>query len=464
MDATAQPAAACAMGYDGVYNARSSEDCLYLNVYTKNVRPHRPAPVMVLMHGGYFMMGSTDEMTHGVDFLMRKSVVVVTITYRLGALGFLSVADRRFDIRGNAGLKDQSLGIRWVKENIEAFGGNPQNITLFGGSAGGASVHYHMMSEYSRGLFQKAIIQSGNAFSPFAQRPKNMDFAAILARNLGWNGEGGVDGMMAVVLAADARSIVMCQGQLELDENQKGKMYGFVPGIEPYTDGGSAECFMPQDPIEMAKTAWGNAIPLLTGCNTHEAYFYYKEWMKVPNQFQMERVFVNPIPCAARERMSEAERLDWADRIQKFYYGTTEPSIDNIEPFVDLGTDRCFWYPTLRYMRVREAQEGSGVHYLYRFCFDSPLNDFTVMKMMFCGKWVEGTLALLHLGHSPLIVCLVSRYHSRRGDDVLVPAGPHQLLIARKQSRDESYRQFCKLYIIYQCLKLSTFQTGPIFR
>lgn len=390
VDATAQPPAACALEFDNAYKRGVSEDCLYLNVYTKNVKPRKLCPVMVCIHGGAFMMGSTEESTLGPDFFMRKSVVLVTITYRLGALGFLSVEDKRFDIRGNAGLKDQSLGIRWIRDNIEAFGGDPENVTLFGGSAGGSSVHYHMLSDYSKGLFHKAIIQSGNAFSPWSQQPKK-DLTAMLARRLGWNNEGGVDAMMAVILAADAKSIVSNQNLEDHEDQKKGITHAFVPCIEPYTDGGSEQCFVPCHPLEMAKTAWSYDMPLLSGCNTHEGYFFYREWKRYENMFTLERIFENPIPCSEREKMSQAEIKETAKRIQKFYYGDTEPTMENLTIFVDMATDRCFWQPTLRWLRVRERQAKGGANYLYRFCFDSNIPEFAMMKMLICGERVKGS-------------------------------------------------------------------------
>lgn len=391
VDATVQPPAACALEFDNNYKRGVSEDCLYLNVYTKKVKTTKLSPVMVFIHGGGFMMGSTEEPTLGPDFFMRKSVVLVTISYRLGALGFLSVADKRYDIRGNAGLKDQSLGIRWVRDHIEAFGGDPQNITLFGGSAGGASVHYHMLSDFSKGLFDKAIIQSGNAFSPWAQQPKK-DLTSMLARRLGWNGEGGTEGMMAVILAADVKNIVMNQDLVDHEDHKKGIIHAFAPSIEPYTDGGSSECFVPCPPLEMAKNAWSNSIPLLSGCNTHEGYIMYREWKRYPNMFELERIFENPIPCGVREKMSDAEIKETAKRVQQFYYGDAKPSMDNLQIYVDLATDRGFWQPTLRNIRIREHQAPCGTNYLYRFCFESILPEFAMMKMLICGDRVKGDI------------------------------------------------------------------------
>lgn len=113
------------------------EDCLFLNVYTTNIIARRP--VMVWIHGGSFTGGSGDDSTYGPDHLIGEDVVIVTINYRLGVLGFMSTGDRHAP--GNYGLKDMQLALRWVRENILNFGGDPDNITVFGESAGSVAVH-----------------------------------------------------------------------------------------------------------------------------------------------------------------------------------------------------------------------------------------------------------------------------------------------------------------------------------
>ncbi|XP_061188779.1 acetylcholinesterase-like [Saccostrea echinata] len=143
------------------------EDCLYLNVYapknTSNV--NQLFPVMVWIHGGSYRYGSGSEFD-GRILASRGGVIVVTVNYRLGALGFLSTDDSVTS--GNQGLLDQVLALKWVNRNIRHFGGNPDQVTLFGQSAGGASVSLHMFSPLSNGLFQALIPQSGCALSPFS--------------------------------------------------------------------------------------------------------------------------------------------------------------------------------------------------------------------------------------------------------------------------------------------------------
>lgn len=130
---------------------------------------------MVWIHGGGFVGGSGNEESAGPEYLLKKDVILVTLNYRLDALGFLSLDTE--DIPGNAGMKDQVAALRWVKKNIKNFGGDPDNITLFGGSAGAACVSYHLVSPMSKGLFNRAIMQSGTITSWFPKTFRAKDRA-----------------------------------------------------------------------------------------------------------------------------------------------------------------------------------------------------------------------------------------------------------------------------------------------
>src|SRR5580700_1803378 len=139
-----------------------SEDCLYLNVYTPTLRRDRDRPVLVWIHGGGFTVDGARN--YDGSKLAADGVVVVTINYRLGALGFLAhpaLAARPGGAAGNYGLMDQQAALRWVQRNIARFGGGPDNVTIAGQSAGGLSVLAQLVSPGARGLFQRAIVQSG---------------------------------------------------------------------------------------------------------------------------------------------------------------------------------------------------------------------------------------------------------------------------------------------------------------
>ena len=144
-----------------------SEDCLFLNIYAPVVRS-KPTPVMVWIHGGGFMTGSSDYYIS--DTLSAYGgVIVVTFNYRLAIFGFLSTADEHAP--GNVAFMDQRLVFKWVNENIEAFGGDPKRVTIFGESAGGMSVTYQSLFPKNEGLFQRGIAQSGSLWCKPADNP-----------------------------------------------------------------------------------------------------------------------------------------------------------------------------------------------------------------------------------------------------------------------------------------------------
>lgn len=152
----------CAQSASPFGVASTSEDCLYLNVFTPS--PARPgAPVMVWIHGGGLVTGESED--YDPAPLVARGVIVVTLNYRLGALGFLAhpalTAESAHDASGNFGLLDQQAALRWLQRNARSFGGNPRNVTIFGESAGGLSVHSQLASPLATGLFDRAIVESG---------------------------------------------------------------------------------------------------------------------------------------------------------------------------------------------------------------------------------------------------------------------------------------------------------------
>lgn len=142
----------------------SSEDSLYLNVWTPAEDAEERLPVFVWIHGGAFLGGSGSDPMYRAETLACQGMVVVTVNYRLGILGFM--AHPSFEKKGNFGLMDQILALQWVKENISAFGGNPQQITIGGQSAGACSVGFLLVSELTGSLFDQAIMESGSIFGP----------------------------------------------------------------------------------------------------------------------------------------------------------------------------------------------------------------------------------------------------------------------------------------------------------
>ncbi|XP_067851463.1 cholinesterase-like [Heptranchias perlo] len=166
-------------------NTNLSEDCLYVNVWVPSPRPNKAA-VMIWIFGGGFVSGTSSLATYDGRYLAYiENVIVVSMNYRLGALGFLALSGSR-DVLGNMGLFDQRLALKWVQDNIAAFGGNPRIVTLFGESAGAASIHLHILSPKSHSLFTRAIMQSGSSNAPWAvvQDAEARRRATILATRL----------------------------------------------------------------------------------------------------------------------------------------------------------------------------------------------------------------------------------------------------------------------------------------
>lgn len=192
------------------YDNATSEDCLYLNIW----RPQgatQALPVMVWIHGGAFIMGSGSLPLYDGSALARKGVLLVSINYRLGRFGTFAHPALSAEQQGapvaNYGLMDQIAALRWVRENAAALGGDPKNITLFGESAGASSVNFLMTSPLARGLFDKAISQSGGASN--APQPLRGTSASAEASGLAWaRAKGVADGDAAALRALPAASVL----------------------------------------------------------------------------------------------------------------------------------------------------------------------------------------------------------------------------------------------------------------
>uniref|UniRef100_H2YX81 Carboxylic ester hydrolase n=1 Tax=Ciona savignyi TaxID=51511 RepID=H2YX81_CIOSA len=159
-----------------------SEDCLYLNVYVPKHVSSKKLPVMVWIYGGSFQTGPNMYMD-GTALAAMNEVIVVVPNYRVGLLGFFSLGHQT-DCKGNMGLLDQLESLRWVRENIEYFGGDRNNVTIFGESAGGISVNMHMKSQLSVGYFQKAISHSGVAVLPMIYYPSQQRVVNLFLEKL----------------------------------------------------------------------------------------------------------------------------------------------------------------------------------------------------------------------------------------------------------------------------------------
>jgi len=236
-----------------------SEDCLYLNVWTPSLEGARP--VMVWIHGGAFTIGSgSEDYYDGASLASRGDVVIVTINYRLGALGFLNLPALG---ETNFGMRDQVAALKWVQDNIANFGGNPGNVTIFGESAGGMSVASLMASPEAAGLFQKAIPQSGAAHNALSVEETNAT-AFKFCQALGVDPED-VDALMAAdpadILAASVAVDPIASAETASDMADAGASATPQMPFQPVIDG----AFLSSMPIEHIRAGSADGVATLVG-------------------------------------------------------------------------------------------------------------------------------------------------------------------------------------------------------
>jgi para-nitrobenzyl esterase len=258
--------------YQGDGKNGVSEDCLYLNVWTPAKSPGEKLPVLVWIYGGGFSFGSTSTPVHNGEHLARKGVVLVSINYRVGPLGFLAhpelSAESPRRVSGNYGLLDQIAGLRWVQRNIAAFGGDPDRVTIFGESAGGISVSMLCASPEAKGLFRGAISQSGGSFGPV--RPTT--YPGENMRRLAWAEESGV----AYLRKAGVDSIAALR-QLPPEKLPAGWGSG---AAWPIVDG----WVIPDDQYKRYQAGRYNEVDILVGYNSDEGLSFARE--KTPAEYR----------------------------------------------------------------------------------------------------------------------------------------------------------------------------------
>jgi para-nitrobenzyl esterase len=319
-------------------DAGPSEDCLYLNVWVPAKPGRKKLPVMVWIYGGGFQAGGTSEPRQDGGHLATKGVVVVSMNYRLGVFGFFSHPELSAESghgSGNYGIMDQTAALHWVRRNIAAFGGDPLNVTIFGESAGSYSVSIQMASPTARGLFQKAIGESGSMVGtrriparvfPLATAERNgVEFAKLLGAK-----------SLAELRARSSADVL--KASLE-DKTLKD---GVV--VDGYV--------LPKDVYAIYAEGTQAKVPLLAGWNADESRVY--------------AVFGSKRPTA--KSFSEAVRLEYAelaDAVLRLYPAKTDE--EAVRSAGDLASDRFIVSSTWNWI---EAQLRSGGSPIYRYQFD----------------------------------------------------------------------------------------------
>ncbi|XP_055906851.1 juvenile hormone esterase-like isoform X2 [Eupeodes corollae] len=275
-----------------IFSANASEDCLFLNVYSKTMTTgYKLRPVIVFIHPGGLYLGSGASYFLGPEYLLEKDLIIVTFNYRLGSLGFLNLGTS--EIPGNAGLKDQVMALRWVNENIEYFGGDSKNVTLMGYSAGAFSVCLHLVSPMSQGLFQKAIIMSGS-IPPQTKIPRNNQIELAKKQSL-------LMGCKEQTSKNPSNEVLECLSQfsgLGISETLR-KMFHFgmdnpiylwLPVIEEHF---GQERFLIEDPSDSFKFGRFAKVPILIGftngefCTSAKVYFPGYEMNQIHSELRL---------------------------------------------------------------------------------------------------------------------------------------------------------------------------------
>ncbi|XP_017784019.1 PREDICTED: putative inactive carboxylesterase 4 [Nicrophorus vespilloides] len=305
-----------------------SEDCLILNVFTPELPTKKKhlKPVMMWIHGGGFKVGSSKLEMHSPEFLMTGDVVLVTVNFRLGIFGFLSFEDTTLRVPGNAGLKDLVMALRWIKENIESFNGDPNNVTIFGESSGGALVHYLVLSPMANGLFHKAICQSGVAVNIWA---KGTRCRQEYMRHLGYENCKSEREMLDILQKADKKDLLDAHWKIpDLIEAHAGAHRVFGPVVEnlsPYE-----EAFLSDEPINILKSGKFNKVPMIFGYTSSEGLMF--TLFKEPMITDFETIVPYTLKFPRGSSMSKVV----AEKIKQFYFGDDEPS-DNKQNYHDVN-------------------------------------------------------------------------------------------------------------------------------
>ncbi|MEO8735766.1 MAG: carboxylesterase family protein [Edaphobacter sp.] len=314
-----------------------SEDCLTLNVWTPAKDKAAKLPVMVWIFGGGFITGGTSEPRQDGTNLAKNGVIVVSMNYRLGVFGYFAhaglAAESGRNSAGNYGLLDQTAALRWVQKNIKAFGGDPNNVTVFGESAGSFSVSAQMASPLAKGLFQRVIGESGGAFSS----------SGLQFKPLQETEEQGAEFGRSMLSATTLEQLRAVPAQQLLDASMKkpeqGRGFRFVPNVDGY--------FLPESIPAIFAAGKQNDVPMLAGWNHDEGGVATK-------------TTVDSFKALVAKQFA-----DHAPEVLKLY--PADDDAQAVRSASDLAADNFIAYSTWRWI---EAQTVSGKQPVYRYRFD----------------------------------------------------------------------------------------------
>jgi para-nitrobenzyl esterase len=309
----------------------TSEDCLYLNVWTPAQSPAENLPVMVWIYGGGFAMGSTSMPLYSGEQLAKMGVIVVSVAYRVGPLGFLAhpelTAESPQKVSGNYGLLDQIAGLQWVQRNIKAFGGDPGRVTIFGESAGGVSVSMLAASPLAKGLFHRAICESGGSFSP-VRKEKEIGSMQLLA------GAESAGVEFAQRMGANSLAELRQISPEKWLKDPAAQMGGCWPVVDGYV--------IVDDQYKLYEAGKYNDVPVLIGTNSDEGSMFARA--TTPEQYEKD----------TRERFGP-----FAEKVLELYPAKTQDQ--TLRAMANIFRDTFFAWPTWTWARLQSKTGTSKV-------------------------------------------------------------------------------------------------------
>lgn len=321
----------------GRYQTRS-EDCLTLNVVTPEEPATQPLPVMVFIHGGGYILGSSATPIYDGAALARRGCVYVSVNYRLGALGCLdlsSLSTPQITLDSNVYLRDLVLALRWVHDNIAEFGGDPGNVTIFGESAGAHITATLLAVPAAKGLFARAISESPAA-GMVRSREVAAEFAARFANLIGARTQDAANALM------QASPAQLVEAQHHLIRQGMRKRLGAFPIGPVFGDD-----YLPMDPVEAMRSGRVHAVPLIVGTNAEEGRLFTRFLGMLPTNEPMVEELLSGMKPADRERITAA------------YPNYPAPSA-----CIQLGGDFAF---SSAAWQIAEAHGANAPTYLYRY-------------------------------------------------------------------------------------------------
>ncbi|XP_068897838.1 venom carboxylesterase-6-like isoform X2 [Tenebrio molitor] len=335
------------------------EDCLYLNIYTPTLDKKAKLDVVVHIYGGAFMFLYGGFF--GPDFIMDRDVVFINFNYRLGPLGFLSTEDEV--VPGNNGIEDQIMALRWIKTNVQYFGGNSDSITLTGMSSGGTSVHIHYLSPKSRGLFHRGISQSGTSLCAWSLMEKPLEKTQKIAFKLGCF-SNITEHMINCLRQRPARQIVAAVKELQ------PWMYNPFVVFGPVVDSWSSNPVLPDHPLNLIKKGQVSDLPWIVSVTDFEGLypavdFVQKEYLKEIDARWNELM---PFILDYNDTVDSTLLDEVSQKIRKHYLHDQKLDQSNFVDFVQIFSDRFALLDTHKSAKLQASVVKSPV-YFYLFSY-----------------------------------------------------------------------------------------------